>query len=608
VIPDAKIAEIRERTDIVEVVGEHVSLRRAGVNFKGVCPFHADSDPSFNVNPDRQFFHCFGCNVSGDVFSFLQRLEGIDFIEAAKRLAERYNVELPQRPVSQAARTQAEREREALKRRRFVLEKAAEFFETQLRAKLGQPAREALKARGIDGDTAKKYRLGYAPNSWSSLIDYMAGSRVAPQELKAVGLVLDRRSGNGFYDRFRHRLMFTITDPSGQPIAFSGRALESSEADQGAKYINSPETVEYTKGKVLYGLNQGRVAISKSREAILVEGNFDVVSLAHGGIENVVAPLGTALTFEQADLLRRRADRVIVVFDGDKAGRAAAAKAFPILARAQLASYVVSLPEGEDPDSIIREKGPAALKEMLSNRIGLFDKIIADSAAACDGSAQDMARRILALKSYFDVLRTSIEGDLYRKRVADAFNVDTQTVFRCLRGSGVRSNHGKQSQNKREELSLPGHVEERELVGLLLDCPELWNEAVVSGTVGMVSTPLIKGLLEEIGSRIERKESSIADLVTMANDKEIGPWLAERAMVCLFEDREKAKKALEEIGTKRKQASIKGEIKELEKEIHLANSQGDDVRVLELSRKKTNLQKQNDVKEFEFFDESVAKA
>jgi hypothetical protein len=239
---------------------------------------------------------------------------------------------------------------------------------------------------------------------------------------------------------------------------------------------------------------------------------------------------------------------------------------------------------------------------MLSNRIGLFDKIIADSAAACDGSAQDMARRILALKSYFDVLRTSIEGDLYRKRVADTFNVDTQTVFRCLRGGGVRSNDGKQSQNKREELSLPGHVEERELVGLLLDCPELWNEAVVSGTVGMVSTPLIKGLLEEIGSRIERKESSIADLVTMANDKKIGPWLAERAMVCLFEDRAKAKKALEEIGAKLKQASIKGEIKELQKEIHLANSQEDEVRVLELSRKKANLQKQNDVKEFEFFD------
>jgi DNA primase len=396
--------------------------------------------------------------------------------------------------------------------------------------------------------------------------------------------------------------MFTITDPSGRPIAFSGRALEQDGADQGAKYINSPETLEYTKGKVLYGLNPARIALSKSREAILVEGNFDVVSLAQAGIENVVAPLGTALTPEQADLLRRRADRVIVMFDGDGAGSAAAAKAFPALARAQLASYVISLPQGEDPDSIIREKGPDAVKEMLSKRIGLLDKIIYDAAEECDGSAQDTARRILALKSYFDILSTSIEGDLYRKRVAEAFKVDTETVFRCLRGSGVKSTNWNHRQNKREDLSLPGQVEERELVGLLLDCPELWNESVVSGTIAMVSDPLIKGLLEEIGSRIERKESSIADLVTMADSKNIGPWLAERAMVCLFEDRAKAQKALEEISTKLKQASIKGEIKELEKEIQLANSQGNDVRVLELSRKKTNLQKRNDMKEFEFFD------
>lgn len=601
-IPDTKIAEIRERTDIVEVVGEHVSLSRAGANFKGICPFHADSDPSFNVNPERQFFHCFGCNASGDVFSFLQRLEGIDFLDSARRLAERYHVEIVERPVSSAARTRAEKEREAAKRRSFVLEKAAEFYELQLRSPQGEVAREALKSRGIDGKTAKRYRLGYAPDGWSSLIDHVAGLRIAPRELAAVGLAKERRSGTGYYDRFRNRLMFTITDPSGQPIAFSGRAMAEAEGEQSAKYINSPETPEYKKGRVLFGLNEGRVAISKSREVILVEGNFDVVSLAQGGIENVVAPLGTALTTEQAELLRRRVDKVIVMFDGDRAGSAAAAKAFPVLAKAQLASYVVPLPETEDPDSIMREKGPDAFRDMLSKRIGLFDKLIFDAAAACDGSMQDVSRKILAFRPFFEVLRNSIEADLYRKRIAEAFNVDAETVFKTLRGGGLLSGSGDQQKKGGDESALPGRVEERELVGLLLDCPELWDEAVVSGGIGMVSDPLIRKLLEEIGSRIERKESSIADLVTMASDSSIGPWLAKRAMVCLFEDRAKAQMALKEISEKLKQTSKAGEIEELNKQIQLASSQGNDVRVLELSRKKTNLQKQIDVKEFEFFD------
>ncbi|MBW2279050.1 MAG: DNA primase [Deltaproteobacteria bacterium] len=432
-IPEAKIAEIRERADIAEVVGDYVTLKRAGVNLKGVCPFHADTDPSFNVNPDRQFFHCFGCGASGDVFSFLQRVEGLQFTETIERLAKRFGIELPQRPMDPAARSAEERARQAGRRRREILETAASFFEAQLLAPAARGARELLGERGIDEETAREFRLGYAPDSWQGLLDHLGTKRIAPRELEQVGLALPRKSGSGYYDRFRNRLVFTVTDPSGHPIAFSARALGDGE-EAGAKYINSPETPEFTKGKVLYGLHQARVHLSKTREAVLVEGNFDVVSLARAGVGNVVAPLGTALTEDQTAILRRRVEQVTVMFDGDSAGRTAAARAFPVLARAGLAAYVAPLPQGEDPDSLVRRGGREAVEHLLDAKRGLLDEIIDSSAATCDGTAQNAARRIEKLGKFVGVVRSPMERDIYRQRVADAFGVEPRTVFRYMRG------------------------------------------------------------------------------------------------------------------------------------------------------------------------------
>ncbi|MCP4601898.1 MAG: DNA primase [Proteobacteria bacterium] len=603
-ISDVKIAEIRERTDIAEVVGDYITLRRAGSNMKGVCPFHADTDPSFNVNSARQFFHCFGCGASGDVFSFIQRIEGIDFLETARRLAGRYGIDLPEQTVSPAARTRAERAREASRRRRYILEETATFFENRLREAEGLTARELLKSRGIDEETVRQFRLGYAPDSWSSLIDYFKTRNVGPKELEEVGLALVRRSG-GFYDRFRNRIVFTIMDPSGQPIAFSARAIEGDSQEQTAKYINSPETAEYTKGKVLYGLYQARVPLSKVGEAVLVEGNFDVVSLAQAGVHNVVSPLGTALTSDQAALLRRRVERVIVMFDGDAAGRNAAIRTFSILAGAGLASYVASLPTGEDPDSLVRHKGKEVVTDLLSQRKGLLDQIIENSAAESDGSTQDTARRIEEMRPLIRALRTSVESDLYRGRIADAFGVDHKTVFKCLRG-GWAKELAEQSPNI--GIKLPGQVAERELIGLLLDYPAIWDDTSVNETLAMVSTPVLKGLIDEIGHRHKQKDSSVAELIAGREADHVGKWLAERAMVRLYNEKDKAGVALRDIHIKLKQAHIKEQIIELEKQIQKANSQGDEVQVLELSRKKASLQKQSTTKKEQLFDADIAKA
>ncbi|MBN2804375.1 MAG: DNA primase, partial [Deltaproteobacteria bacterium] len=459
--PDDKIAEIRERADIVEVISEYVSLKKAGINYKGVCPFHADSDPSFNVNPARYFYHCFGCGVSGDVFSFLQNIEGIDFMEAAKRLALKYGIQLPEKQMDSKQKALQDREKTEKQRRLYILEMATIFFEEQLQSQDAQVARDALQKRKISEKSVKDFRMGFAPDSWDKLLNHLKKNRVSENEALSLGLIKPRKSGDGFYDAFRNRLMFTITDSQGHPIAFSGRALCD---DDNAKYINSPETREYTKGKVLFGLYQARVEMSKQKEAVLVEGNFDVVAMHDAGFKNVVAPLGTAFTVEQASLLKRRVDKVTVMFDGDRAGIKAAFRAFPIIAGNGLAGYMVKLPEKEDPDSFLRNFGSETLEKSLSEAKGLLDEIIIMTASATDGSSQDISRRVKKLHPLINSLKDSMERDLYIQKTASAFRIDPSLVFKYLKEQPQKEVFKELNSGI---APLPGYADERELLGLL---------------------------------------------------------------------------------------------------------------------------------------------
>lgn len=608
-IPESKITEVRERSDIVAVIGDYVTLRRAGANYKGVCPFHADSDPSFNVNPARQFFHCFGCGASGDVFKFVSQIDGVGFYEAVRILADRFNVELPEQEMTPAARTAQDRAREAAKRRLFVLERAASFFEDRLWSPEGDPARRVLLERGVSEETARLFRLGFAPNSWTALRDALQAERINPREMLVVGLVRERRSG-GVYDAFRNRLMFTVSDPGGRPIAFSGRALSHDE-EAGAKYINSPETPEYTKGKVLYGLHQARVGLSKSSEAVLVEGNFDVVSLHEAGLRNVVAPLGTALTESQAALLRLRVEKAVLMFDGDDAGKKAAVRSFPILAKAGLASYVAPLPRGQDPDSFVREKGPAALQALLEKRRGLLDQIIEDEAAGCDGSIQDVVQRIRRMRPLFEHLTTRMERDLYRQRLAGAFGVAERTIAAELRGGQVRQEVKtvpNETRAQRQEEATARQRAERELVGLFLDWPETMDKAAEVGVVELVSDPHLQELLFELVARRQKKESYVADLVTHDVATPLGAWLAKRALEKLYDNKENALRALFDIRAKLVREIYAEKIRVLETDIQKANANNDVARVFELSRQKAELQRLKEAKKAELFDSDHARA
>lgn len=356
-IPDEKIEEVRAASDIVDVVGDYVRLKKQGSRFVGLCPFHSEKSPSFSVDPNQNLFYCFGCRKGGDVISFVREMEGLEFQEAVRTLAERFGVVLPSEEEGTAEEaSEAESIYSAL---RF----AARFFYGQLaHPEVGRPSREYLLGRGLTPETIKRFGLGYASDAWDALLKAAGEQHISPQMLEKAGLVIAREGGR-YYDRYRGRIIFPIFSHVGKVIGFGGRILEK-VPDQ-PKYINSPETRVYHKGRVLYGLFQGKQAIRRAEEVLLVEGYMDVISLHQAGVENVVAASGTALTAEQVKILGRYAKRVLLLYDADAAGNNAALRSIDLILEHELAVYAVALPPGEDPDSFVRLHGRDAFHEYV---------------------------------------------------------------------------------------------------------------------------------------------------------------------------------------------------------------------------------------------------
>ena len=404
-ISQETIALVRERTDILAVVQEAVpSLKRRGRSFVGLCPFHKEKTPSFHVNPDRGFFHCFGCKEAGSAIDFLIKHEGYTFPEAVRALAERAGIEVQESRGHDAPLSESDRQKKAREELYGVNALAATYFEDQLRRHDHRSyALEELAKRGLEIGKDKKvdevlqaFRIGYAPSGWDGLATFFRQQGVSPTAAETVGLLVPRSSGSGFYDRFRHRLMFAVMDAQGRVVAFSGRALrelpEAPPSNDGAparsalryvgksepppKYINSPESPIYTKGQMLFGIHQARHAIRQEEAAILVEGNFDVVSLHARGLQNVVAPLGTAFTQEQAKLLKRFASSVVFLFDGDAAGKKAVRVSREALRAAGMNARVATLPDGIDPDELARTKGVNAVEDLVAGARGMAEALI----------------------------------------------------------------------------------------------------------------------------------------------------------------------------------------------------------------------------------------
>ncbi len=362
---------VKQQADIVRVIGEYVRLKKAGAqNYSGLCPFHGEKTPSFSVHQARQFYHCFGCGVSGDVFAFVQKLENVSFPEAIKIVAAKCGIALPKREFNSPEEAAESRQRSKLL---DLHEKAAAWFEEQLKSAEGAAAREYLTGRGLNAETIQKFRIGYAPEGFQALRSILERTGDA-EALRASGLFSFKEQEDGrpgpLYDRFRKRIMFPIANESGRVIAFTGRDLNSGASASGSekaapKYLNSPATSLYSKGEVLFNLDKARTAIRAQNFALLVEGQMDCISVFTAGITNVLATSGTAFTEHQVRLLRRYATRIVINFDPDTAGANAAEKSISMLTEEGFEVRVVTLEGGLDPDRFIRERGIRAYAEAL---------------------------------------------------------------------------------------------------------------------------------------------------------------------------------------------------------------------------------------------------
>ena len=436
-ISEETIQRVAEANDIVEVIGSYFPLKRAGTSWRALCPFHREKTPSFHVNPQRQSYHCFGCGAGGTVFRFVMEYEHVDFPSAVRRLAQRAGV-----PVVEEAGNVEDDHRHALRKRLLALhaEAAAWFHENLLKAPTAEKARKYLKSREISAEVAKSWLLGYAPDTRDALIDFLRSRRFSIEEIAQSGLGSARDdepdSQRELFARFRGRIMFPIRNDYGEVIAFSGRVLDPDAKT--AKYVNSPETALFTKGRVLYGLDKSKRALIEANTAIVCEGQLDLIIAFEAGVHNVIAPQGTAFTPEQARLLRRFVETVVLCFDSDRAGQQAIGRSLPALLECGLEVRVASLPDGDDPDSLIRAKGVARFREIIDAAQGFFDHAL--QRLALKGNLDDPAGKSLAsrrLGPYVAAIKDSVLRETTARMICTRLGITESAFATHVKASAV---------------------------------------------------------------------------------------------------------------------------------------------------------------------------
>jgi DNA primase len=430
---------VKQQTDIVKVIEGYIRLRKAGsTNYSGLCPFHKEKSPSFSVHAVRQFYHCFGCGVSGDVFSFVSKIENVSFPESVRIVAQKSGIPLPKKEYSSP-----EEAAEARLRRKLLdlHEAAASFFEEQLRGPEGAVAREYLAGRGLTPEGIKAFRIGYSPDSFNALRDRLSNMADA-DTLRASGLFSSKEQGDGtqgtIYDRFRKRVMFPIASESGRVIAFTARTLESGEK-AGPKYINSPETPLYSKGQVLFNLDKARTVIRQAGFALLVEGQMDCISVFLRGIQNVIATSGTAFTEQQVAILRRHTSNVVVNFDPDAAGANAAEKSVSLLTEEGFSIKIVTLDGGLDPDRYIRERGVEAYSAAIRASRSQADYLIERARQMFPGSsAEQKVKAMNYLLPHIRRIPEKLSRDQFAHDAAQKLNIDSAVLREELRQAALR--------------------------------------------------------------------------------------------------------------------------------------------------------------------------
>jgi DNA primase len=557
-IPEDIIARVREATNIVDVIGECVSLKKTGKNLVGLCPFHADTTPSFTVSEEKQIFHCFGCGQGGNVVTFLMQYNNLSFPEAVGFLARKCGIEIPKKRLSAGQKKDLE-EREGLFK---MNSEAAEYFQSMLSdVSSGRKARDYLNKRRMPPGIIDRFMLGYAPASWTGLIQNFARKGVSIEDLQKAGLVVAKERKR--YDRFRDRIMFPIVDIHQKVVGFGGRCLD----DSLPKYLNSPDTPVYNKRRTLYGLNAAKDACRQRGQAFVVEGYFDLLALHCHGIENVVATLGTALTRQQVRIMKGYARQVVLVFDSDEAGIKAAERSLSLFMEEKVDARILVLPGGKDPDSYIFAVGPEVFMKAADEALGIMPFLTARAIERYGLSLEGKVRVIEAMKGPLGSLQDSVSRSVYIKDLAERLDIDESAILEQVRMSAERD-------RKPGEKSQPRHVSrlEEALVAIMLQWPEILSPLNPAEMVEGFETAEFK----KLGRLILEKSTggrptTGADLIAEIDDPQTRNLMSSLLLEEIQQDRDSCHKIV-----KQYQAHIrKRQIKLLSKKIKEAERSND---------------------------------
>lgn len=576
-IPDEKVEEVRLAADIVDVVGKRVRLTQKGKDWWGLCPFHGDQDPSFKVDRGRATWHCFGCGEGGSVFTFVMKDENLTFPEAVRELAGRYGVELPKPKLTPEQKAKDEQRQRMLR----VLELAGKFFSDRLASPQGADARRYLEQkRGLAPAVALEFGLGWAADAWEELGRFLAASKVPEDLAVESGLVVRRDKGRGCYDRFRGRVMFPIRDAGGKVVSFGGRLMAQGEP----KYLNGPESKVFSKSRTLYNLDRARPEMRRKDRALVVEGYFDVITLAAAGFGETVAPMGTALTEQQVRRLRGQAKEAVLVFDGDAAGRRAAARSLPVFLAQGMPARVLLLPSGEDPDSFVRKEGPEALEDAVTAARPLTEVVIDDIVAAGDLSSPEGKSKVVAeAAGVIKAIKDPVTAWLYLERLAGALGLPAAVAARQMGlpapAAPVRP-AARAAQPARSGTGGAAAGDERCLLELALASPAAARELADGGCLDGLGDARLCRVAEAIKALLERgAEPAGAALMDELGDADACGLVDS---LCDSAPRLEAGRALEQAAAYRRLAERKALSRRLQEQaraLRAAQQAGDDQRV-----------------------------
>ena len=500
-ISEEKISEVRNATNIVDVVSEVVQLRKAGKNFLGLCPFHSEKTPSFTVSPDKQIFYCFGCREGGNVFSFLMKHERLSFPEAVRTLAKRNGIDLPEPELSERERQQYSEREKLFKINKIVMN----YYQGVLQhPKSGRQAMGYLTKRGLDTQTISAFNLGYAAQGWQNLFNYLYQKKVPAALIEKAGLIVPKKDKNGFYDRFRNRIIFPIFNIGEQVVGFGGRAVD----DSMPKYLNSPETPLYNKRQLLYGLHKAKQTCRETGIAYIVEGYLDCITLHQYGLFNSVATLGTALTPEHIRVLRGFAEKVILVFDSDEAGIKAATRSISLFMDQGVDARIFVLPTGNDPDSYVHANGVKKFVDLSGNAFSiiefLIDVAVKKHGLSIDGKVEVVNELLAPMASLNDPVARS----LYVKAVSERVGIEESAVLLKLNdyqknqkpASGYGYSNRLDSQRKIPDIgakknpNTQGGQMERQIIAMMLQFPEIMPDIKQNEIINYFKDPLLKSI------------------------------------------------------------------------------------------------------------------